>query len=147
MKILDNNALSFIRMNNIVPADTYVITPDVQMEFEDGFDEELPKEIRSFLEIRLVDFGLYLQNYSYMLNAYAANSFYNMRGFGDVSILALLHTLKKSTLGMLSFMVEETVVVTSDGKLIDHIRSEFSNKSNEFDSRLKVEPERLHFKS
>ena len=41
---------------------------------------------------KTVDKAQYLEHYKDMLNKYGGRSFYNMTGFGDISVLALLKT-------------------------------------------------------
>lgn len=61
-----------------------------------------------------------------ILNQYGGRSFYNMTGFGDVSILAALHALVGAAQlqGQL-FGTEALFVYTDDGPLTRRIRQEF----------------------
>lgn len=145
MKILDNNALSYAQQHKILLKEPYVTTPDIQDEFEAGFDVPLPKQVQSCTKYASFDQGMYLQHYKRMLNAYGASSFYSMRGFGDISILALLLTLKDSCAGMLPTMIEDIVVVTSDKKLVAHIKREFADATCEFDTKVQVISEAVYF--
>jgi hypothetical protein len=145
MKILDNTALNYVMKNRLELDGDYVITPDVKDEYEAGHDTPLPAAIRLVTELGQFDEATYLNHYQAMLNSYKKRSFYNMRGFGDVSILALLHATKESSSGRLPTMIEGVTVVTSDDKLTAYIRAEFSDEENEFDQKLSIEEEDQHF--
>ena len=73
-----------------------------------------------------------------MLNTYKMRSFYNMKGFGDISILALLKTNKEATKGALPSMTFGDVIITTDGPLIMKIKKEFNNPDDEFDLKIKT---------
>lgn len=144
MKIIDNNALTFVRDHKIQLQDQYMTTPDVQDEYEAGFDSPLPKQVQVCTKYGNFDQGTYLQHYKRMLNKFGSSSLYGMRGLGDVSLLSLLHTLKDSCKGMLPTMIDDIVVVTSDRRLTKRIGREFSSK-DEFDAKISVVPETKHF--
>lgn len=142
MIIIDNNALTFARENQIPLVGEFITTPDVQDEYEAGFDSPLPKRVTICTKCRGVDAGIYLQHYKRMLNLFGSTSLYGMRGLGDVSILALLSAMKTSLEGTLPFTV--VTVITSDQKLKKRIEKIFCS-GDAFDAGIRVVTEREYF--
>jgi hypothetical protein len=74
----------------------------------------------------------YMKNYKDILNRHRGRSFYNMTGFGDVSILALLKTWAENSFGnaqlSLPGMEDHMVVFTQDRGLNKKIKKEFSQQ-------------------
>lgn len=145
MKILDNTALSFAVQEKVKLRDQYYVTPDVRDEQLAWGRDALPDKVSLFTDRSELDEGIYLQYYQAVLNKYKAVSFYNMRGFGDISIIALLHTIKRSGEGQLPGLGEVVTVVTSDRTLRQHIATDFSDASSSFDQSLVVVGETEHF--
>lgn len=124
MRILDNNALNYIRSERIVLRDEYFVTPDVYEEFN-VVSDNLPYNAKILTEHNSFNWVEYLRGYQRMLNRYKERSFYNMRGFGDVSILAALHMLERASRSRLPTMHEPAMIVSSDINLRNHIVIEF----------------------
>ncbi len=136
MKILDNNALNFIMNNRTQLSEYFYITTDVKNECEAWFEDALPKEIHDICEKDFFSKATYLGYYKEMLNKHSGRSFYNMTGFGDISILALLKTIKLENKGKL--IGEDCIIITSDGPLVKKIKSEFADMSDDFDKSIKI---------
>lgn len=136
MNILDTNGLDYMVKQKITAHRAFFITPDIQDEFEAWHEQRLPKAIQNVFETDWFDKALYLQHYKEMLNKYGGRSFYNMTGFGDISVLALLKTQKAPHTEML---IPETIdVVSSDGGLANKIRREFGNASGTFGGSITI---------
>lgn len=138
MRIIDNNGLNYVVDNRIVLTESYCTTSDIKDEFEVKYDGGLPKNVQNLGEDPEFDRVLYLKHYAEMLNKYSGASFYNMTGFGDISILAVLKTLKETQGAQLQGFEDTVQVITTDTQLIKHIGQEFVNKSNPFDANIKV---------
>jgi len=65
-------------------------------------------------------------------------SFYNMTGFGDISILALLKTQQIASASMIPGLLEEIEVVSSDVPLISKIKKEFRRAHDAFGATIKL---------
>jgi hypothetical protein len=137
MKIIDNNGLNHVVGNGIHLTESYFITPDVKEEFEVQHDK-LPQNVRPILEEEWFDGATYLINYQTVLNRRDDRSFYNMTGFGDVSIIAVMMTLKSSCAGMLPAMIEDHIVITGDTGVIRQISGEFNDTTHEFDQKVHI---------
>ncbi len=131
MNILDTNGISYIFAKNIRLNNVYYITPDVKAESEITelvFAKILPTNIREISKESFFDGSKYLAQYRSMLNKYRGRSFYNMTGFGDISILALLKILDdgiSDTRGQVSLFREDIFVFTGDVSLRKKIEDEF----------------------
>lgn len=123
MNILDTSALDHMVKQKVLPAGFCCISPDVLDEYESWHDQKLPKNVRNVCDLDEFDETLYLRNYRLMLNKYRGRSFYNMTGFGDISILALIATQRELEKARLH--LDELVVVTNDGPLGKKIEKEF----------------------
>ena len=137
MRILDNNALGHILENRITIKGTFYITPDILEEFE-VLDNKLPPNVQNIFGESWFNAASFLVNYQAVLNRRRGRSFYNMTGFGDTSILALLKTRKESFVDILPGMTDEHIVITNDQELTRFIKEEFNDISNEFDQKLTV---------
>lgn len=147
MKILDTSALDFAAKSGITLTEEFFVTPDVLDEFEVGHDRRLPRNVRNIFEMEWFDRATYLRSYKEMLNAHGGRSFYNMTGFGDVSILALLLTQKVTTAGMLPGLSGEIHLVSGDKGLINKARREFCNKTDSFSYTVRISKPDAYFKS
>lgn len=67
----------------------------------------------------------YYANYKHFLNSYKAVSFYNMTGFGDVSILALVKSLLEKNTACPTLFEQPIHVYTKDRNLQNELRKEF----------------------
>lgn len=137
MKIIDNNGLNHVLSNGIHLTEPYFVTPDVKEEYEVEHDK-LPHNVKSLFGEEWFDSAAYLLNYQTVLNRRSGRSFYNMTGFGDVSIVSALMTLKASCAGMLPAMIEGHIVITGDAGLTRQLMDEFNDTTNEFDQKMQV---------
>lgn len=130
MNIIDTNAINFILEKQIKIKQKYFITPDIKDESEITeivTGEPLPANILEISNDPSFNGALYLKNYQNALNSHSGKSFYNMSGFGDISILALVMTYfeKSNTLPGLE---EPILIFTQDNGLIKRVRKEFPSK-------------------
>jgi len=126
MKILDTTTINHIFKEDVLLEDTYFITPcigDEVVTAEIVWDKKVPSDIKDIFQESFFNQSLYLKNYFKMLNKYGGRSFFNMSGFGDISIISLAKTLveleKTSAQNRLPFMEyeEEILIYTSDDGL------------------------------
>ena len=93
-------------------------------------NKRVPEEIRSVVELDEFNESIYIHQYKLALNSYKKRSFYNMKGFGDVSIIATIYTLldgyKKQITEQLFSTAESIVVYTNDVNLTKVITAEFA---------------------
>jgi len=136
MKIIDINTLNYIFNHDLKIKEVHYLAPDIKEESEvteQVFGRKLSENIKNISSEPIFNEGIYLKNYREMLNKYRGRSFYNMTGFGDISILALLKTLKECYQNqprkLFKNMEEELVVITEDEALKKKIEKEF-NQSN-----------------
>lgn len=135
MKLLDTDTINDILLNNIALSCDYFITPDIEQEAsvaEIVYNKKMPKSIKIIYSQDDFDESLYIKNYFIALNQYVKRSFFNMKGFGDVSMIALVKTLveiknsKSQTLPIPS-LNEDIEVYTGDNNLQKALRKEFTN--------------------
>lgn len=133
MKIIDTNTVNYILKNGVRPQETYFLAPDVKAESEITeivLSRRLPPNIQEIADEDVFDEIHYLKDYQYCLNAYRGRSFYNMRGFGDISTLATLKTLGEiyhsQDRRLFADMEERLIVYTEDGPLRSKINQEFN---------------------
>jgi hypothetical protein len=138
MNIIDTNGIQHIFTNNISPRDDYYLVPDVEEEVEMTqliHGRRLPVNIFKVSQIQDFDEAIYLKHYKNILNKYGGRSFYNMTGFGDVSILAALLTFVEvfnSRIQTQLFQTDDQVAVyTSDARLTSKINRELSGENIE----------------
>jgi hypothetical protein len=138
MKLIDSNTLNHIFNNNLKLEDTYYLAPDVKDEseiVEQIFNRKLPDNIKPISNEVMFDESVYLKNYEEMINKHEGRSFYNMTGFGDISILALLKTLQEyfqnQPRKLFQDMEEELIIYTEDGPLKTRIENEFNSSNNQ----------------
>jgi len=132
MRILDNNSINYIFANNVTVNGVYFIPPDIKDESEIAeliFGKKISPNIKEFSKETVFNEALYFSKYKEMLNKHAGRSFYNMTGFGDISILALIATLKEfygtKAPAQLPGMQEELFIYTEDQGLKNKIIEEF----------------------
>lgn len=145
MNILDNNGIIYMVKQKIVTDKAFFITPDIQDEFEAGNDRRLPENIINVFGADWFDKAQYLQSYKEMLNKYGSSSFYNLTGFGDISILAMLKT--QEMVGKSMLLPEDIEVITGDNGLSKKIRREFGDKVGTFGGSIKITNPGVFFKT
>lgn len=133
MKIIDTNTLNYILKNNLKINEIYYIAPDVKEEsevVEQILGKKLPDNIKEISKEEIYNENIYIKNYKEMINKYKGRSFYNMTGFGDISILALIETMRECFQGqprrLFKIMEEELIIITEDGPLKKKIEKEFN---------------------
>ena len=139
MIIVDSNIIiQCFNNNRALPKGELVVPDDLNDEYE------IAKEIHGkdipgmVLASQLPDYdeSYYLKKYYYYLNSYPEVYFVQMRGFGDVAILALAACLvenfghpKQQTLFDFDPNSSEIIAIaTHDGPLRRKIESEFANQ-------------------
>lgn len=145
MKLIDSNTLNTVFDKNLKLEDVYYLAPDVKEEseiVEQIFGRKLPDNIKDMSKELIFNERVYLKHYQEMINKHDGRSFYNMTGFGDISILALLKTLKESFQNqprkLFAEMEEELIVYTEDGPLKKKIEKEFNSDNSDSKFHVKV---------
>lgn len=135
MNIVDTNGISHIFTNNLTLQEDYYLVPDVVEEVEMTqlvHGRRIPHRVLEIMQTHYFDEAIYLDHYNKTLNKYGGRSFYNMTGFGDVSIIATLHMLMDvfdgQRQGQLFDLSEQIVVYTNDTRLTANINTEFAGK-------------------
>jgi hypothetical protein len=138
MKILDTNGLDYMVKGKVTTTDRFYITPDIEEEFEAWHEQKMPKNVQNIFGMEWFDRATYLRSYKEMINMYGGRSFYNMTGFGDISILALLKTQQAAASSMIPGLSEDVEVVSSDKPLTAKIRKAFCQGRDAFGVSLKI---------
>lgn len=145
MKIIDTNAVNHILKNNLTINEDYFITPDIKDESEITeliFGKKLSDRILDLSREVIFDEIIYVRNYQDILNKYKGRSFYNMTGFGDISILAALGMLKKvlsaKPLELFHNPKDSLIVITEDASLIKKIEKEFNLSEKDQAWKIKI---------
>ncbi len=136
MKLIDTNGVNHILANNTVLSETYFLVPDVKDESEVTeliHNRRLPPELVEITSTAVFNEAIYLGHYSTALNTHNIRSFFNMTGFGDISIIASIQMILDSFTAQRPeqlFDVSEIIeVYTSDGPLTAKINSTFTGKN------------------
>ncbi|HZX73905.1 MAG TPA: hypothetical protein VFE57_05775 [Cyclobacteriaceae bacterium] len=133
MKILDTTTINHIFKNNIRLQGRYFITPcvgDEMVTAEIVWNRKAPSNIKDIFQEDSFDKAMYLRHYFDMLNKHGDRSFFNMSGFGDISIIALAKTLLETEKSVIQNTLpfkeykEEIIIYTSDGGLKKRITDE-----------------------
>lgn len=137
MKLLDSTAINYILKNDMELHENYFVTPDIRQEMlvaEIMLNKKAPDTIKDIISAPWFDECLYLKNYSYALNKYGGRSFFNMTGFGDVSLIAVLKTLveildaPKTQRLPLPDLIEKINAYIDDPRLIKKIKKEVGDQ-------------------
>ncbi len=136
MNIVDTNGINHILINNLNLREDYYLVPDVAEEVDLAqmvHGRRVPNHIINLSQTGYFNEAVYLEHYKTVLNKYGGRSFFNMTGFGDVSIMATLHMLvnyfDQQVQGRLFDISEQVVVFTDDGPLTTRINTEFTGKN------------------
>jgi len=129
INILDNNSLIYLESNGLYVEARHecFITDEVKSEFLIAKRQETYLTKCIFLPIT-VDLSFYLREYKRVLNVYSLLSFYNLKGTGDVSILATACALA-ATSSQTNSLFPNINIVTNDAKLIKAIKKEVLSNS------------------
>lgn len=132
IRVLDTNALIQLRLERcLVTADACCLVPDaIREEFLDRGISERWFDGCSFVEWRY-DESMLMGAYAKYLNEYPKVSFYNMKGFGDVAILATLSLLvdEHRQPGLpFSGVADSIVLVSDDSDLRKFVKKCFSGQ-------------------
>ena len=132
MNLIDTVGVNHVFTETIKLDNNYYLAPDISDEVEMAEmvrNKNVPEEIRSIVELDEFNESVYIHQYKLALNSYKKRSFYNMKGFGDVSIIATIHTLvegyKNQTVEQLFSTAEPIIIYTDDSNLSKVITSEF----------------------
>lgn len=136
MNIVDTNGIQHIFENHLTLQDDYYLAPDVEEEVEMTqliHGRQVPDRVLKIAQVRDFNWAAYLGYYNTTLNKYGGRSFYNMTGFGDISIIASLHALTNAhdqrVQGQLFPADDQIVVYTGDTRLTGKIKKEFAGKN------------------
>jgi hypothetical protein len=136
MNLIDTNGVHYVFTKNFALQNNYYLAPDVEEEVEMTqiiHGKGLPARISKIIKSGNFDEAIYLKHYSDILNKYGGRSFYNMTGFGDVSILAatlmLIEVSVKQKLTQLFPNFEQVTIYTDDNGLIKKIKKELAGKN------------------
>lgn len=136
MNLIDTNAVTYIFESGIQTEEIYYMAPEVIEETEMTeaiFDKKLSQNIVNISRYDFFEETSYIDFYKRMLNKHHGKSFFNMTGFGDISILATIHTIFKVLIEQkqkrLFDLPESISIFTNDGGLKKRVDLEFSNLS------------------
>lgn len=135
---MDSSAILYIVNNEIHVDGDYYITPDIEDEMsinEIATGRKISEYIslKSYEELASIDEASYLFNYQYILNKYGSQRFYTMRGFGDISLIALAKTItnKISTNKQPTLLKEyepRVIIYSGDEGLIRKMQKELGSQ-------------------
>ena len=139
MIVVDSNIIiQCFENNKSLPDELLIVPDDLRDEYEVAkttHDKDIPSMMPA-AALKEYDEAYYLRKYHHYLNAYSEVYFAQMRGFADVSILALVACLvdsfgkpKQQALFDAGVESDNTIVVaTEDGPLRKTLQKEFSNE-------------------
>jgi hypothetical protein len=134
MNLIDTNGITHVLKNRLNLKEDYYLAPDVVDEVELAqlvHGGRVPRTVRNLADHDTFDKVVYLDQYQRILNTQGGKSFYNMTGFGDVSIIAGIHAIAATTSGRQGRLfsgTEPIIVYTDDGPLGRRINQEFTGK-------------------
>ncbi len=134
MNLIDTVGINHIFEKSLKMSEVYYLAPDISEEVEMTemiHSKRIPDEVRYAAEVDEFDESVYLHHYKIALNSYKKRSFYNMKGFGDVSIIATVKTIldgyKKQDTEQLFSTKEPVIVYTGDTNLTEVLNAEFDS--------------------
>lgn len=134
MKLIDTDTINYILESKKSFSEECIVTPDVYEEMlvaEIVHHKKVPLSIKQLIYELEYDEASYLRGYFYALNKYNKRSFFNMKGFGDVSIIAAVYGIidsrknKPTTLPLLG-LSHDLEVYTGDVNLTKFLKTEFN---------------------
>ena len=131
MNLIDTVAVSHILKKGIALNEQYYLSPEVTDEVDltrAMFNKKLPEKIFEIKEHPIFNEGTYLRRFQEMINKHSDCSFFNMTGFGDISILATLHMLQEQyNNGSINYVDNQPVIklFTNDNPLTKKVVNEF----------------------
>jgi hypothetical protein len=136
MNLIDTNGVSYILTKRLSLKENYFLVPEVSEEVEMTqlvHGKKVPDNVLEIIASDEFNEAIYLNHYKNMLNKHDGKSFFNMTGFGDISILATIHTLLDMYVlqkaERLFDPTEPITVFTNDGGLTKRIAAEFVGKN------------------
>lgn len=136
MNLIDTNGVSYVFQHGIRCDQIYYMAPEIIEETEMTemiFDQEISKNIIDISQCGFFDERIYIDFYRQMLNKHQGRSFFNMTGFGDISILAAIHTIFKGARNLkqsrLFDLPDPIIVFTNDEGLVRRLRTEFPSEN------------------
>jgi len=137
MKLIDTSTINQVLKNNISLREDYFITPDIEQEMLVALTilkKSIPSHIKNITIDNRFDEASYIKNYFEMLNKYGGRSFFNMTGFGDISLIALAKTIlealekiNRQALPLPGFL-EQVEIYVEDGGLRKRIKQEVGSQ-------------------
>ena len=134
IRVVDTNALIELYRRDLCLLEEHACLVPKQIEEEFLGDSKTEQWFKTNYFARThIDEGDYLAAYARYLNGYSGVSFYNLKGFGDVAILAILDLLVSSAPRTLSlsddlFPQHSVRLVTDDNGLGGFARKTFDNR-------------------
>lgn len=132
MRLLDTNGVDALLSVGQSPKEKYYLAPDIVDEVELAriiHKRNLPQNIFPIEGVRGFKISKYLKRYRQMLNKFGGRSFFNMTGFGDISILASLHVARESFPELAQMQLfggaDALSIYSGDEGLVKKVRSEF----------------------
>jgi hypothetical protein len=131
INILDNNALIELEKSGsyVTKYNSCFITEEIKQEFLIGRKEDDFLSKCNFISID-VDFPFYLKEYKRVLNIYNLMSFFNLKGIGDMSILATVCAKSKEPNKTMEMFPDVINVVTNDNDLTKAVNKEFPDQKS-----------------
>ncbi|MBP9842830.1 MAG: hypothetical protein KBC62_02380 [Candidatus Pacebacteria bacterium] len=136
MNLVDTNGVSYILTTRLSLKENYFLVPDVSEEVEMTqlvHGKKVPHNVLEIIASDEFDEVIYLNHYKDMLNKHDGKSFFNMTGFGDISILATVLTLLDvyalQKTERLFDPTEPITIFTNDTGLTKRIAAEFVSKN------------------
>lgn len=134
IRILDTNALVHLCVRGLYLREGHAcyVPPEIEEEFLSDAKNESWFRKNYFIRKHL-DEAEYLAAYAQCLNRYNGVSFYSLKGFGDVAILAVLHNLigaaaPTPALSLDLFPEDPIRLVTDDRALRNFVSKTFSSR-------------------
>jgi hypothetical protein len=136
MRLIDTNGVQHALARRIEPVSEYYLAPEIVEELEMWSLFEIGSLRTHYLALEKApgwDPQAYLRNYKRVLNRTGGRSFYNMTGFGDISILAAVHTLievRRRNDQQDLFVADDPLhVYTGDEGLTRRLNAEFGDEA------------------
>lgn len=133
MKLIDTNGIHYVLANNIPLDEIFYLAPDVCDEAEVTelvHSRRMPTELVDLRTTPIFNGSVYLGYYHFALNSHNIRSFFNMRGFGDISIIAsvqmILASFQEKRPERLFDVSEVIEVYTDDGPLTSKLQELFT---------------------
>jgi hypothetical protein len=138
MKIIDTNILNKFAKKEIAlnVSESFYVTEDLKNEIENfkaiSLDFRNSTQTIKFIDAtthRYYNEAKYLENYQKFINVHnKIVSFYGLKGFGDISILAYIGTIIQPVNPTLFGLQDSLEIITNDSNLKEALKNEFDGK-------------------